>query len=520
MFNLFNYILALFNQNNENALKNKDLKLILKKLAAKKCRYLSKDKILQQPFANKIFSLYEQTLPLKDFFDKTLFNKDENRRKLFMHFYVDSFLPEELRKKRDNFEKNLIAKRLCESSNPQKTLESIEHDFADFRKNYSSENMPEVEIEYNFFYQLYHLAVFDFESLFIKMDLSFNPNIPQLPMLKNCDAVRISDDLKDFYYIITALKRISDISNNSIEKLIGRYSNENAKSTAEKIKSSINTIFKLLQNDLSAEIILCMIRYIDSDPYLKIKVVAERVTILDSYRKEIGNMFAKTKQEALNIFNNESIQNEISNLFKNTQLERIHDYTDELIVRLDEHNLELRGMQALNVTKTFIKIYDEAYREQINIFLVNGLFNDKEFQRDFSDAYFRVNELKGENLTTEKEITTNPENSLTTLESLMSTPANAVTEKKIKMIAAEINLIVNMHLRHCFSCVHSFAGKMEEILNDYKSQSPKRISNIRSIKGSNTKDFISSMVDMYSMMVKYLKLLKRILPTEEKQNKS
>ena len=233
-------------------------------------------------------------------------------------------------------------------------------------------------------------------------------------MLKNCDAVRISDDLKDFYYIITALKRISDISNNSIEKLIGRYSNENAKSTAEKIKSSINTIFKLLQNDLSAEIILCMIRYIDSDPYLKIKVVAERVTILDSYRKEIGNMFAKTKQEALNIFNNESIQNEISNLFKNTQLERIHDYTDELIVRLDEHNLELRGMQALNVTKTFIKIYDEAYREQINIFLVNGLFNDKEFQRDFSDAYFRVNELKGENLTTEKEITTNPENSLTT----------------------------------------------------------------------------------------------------------
>ena len=107
------------------------------------------------------------------------------------------------------------------------------------------------------------------------------------------------------------------------------------------------------------------------------------------------------------------------------------------------------------------------------------MFNDKEFQRDFSDAYFRVNELKGENLTTEKEITTNPENSLTTLESLMSTPANAVTEKKIKMIAAEINLIVNMHLRHCFSCVHSFAGKMEEILNDYKSQSPKKISNIR-----------------------------------------
>lgn len=516
MFNLFNYILTLFNRNNENALKNKDLKLILKKLTDKKHKYISKDKILLQPFANKMFSLYEQTLPLKDFFDKTLFNKDETRRKLFLHFYIDSFLPEELKKKKDSFEKKLIAKRLCESSNPQKTLELIEHDFADFKKNYEHESMPGVESEYNFFYQLYHLVNFDFESLFIKMDLSFNPNIPQVPVLKSCDATRISDDLKDFYYIIVALKRISENSNNSIEKLIDRYSNENAKNAAGKIKNSINTIFKLIQSDLSIEIILCMIRYIDSNPYLKIKVSIENIAILDAYRKEIGNSFAKTKEEALDIFNNESIQNEISNLFKNVQLERIQNYTDELIIHLDEYNLELHGMQALNVTKTFIKVYDETYREQINIFFINGLFNDKEFQRDFSDTYFRMNELKDENLTIEEEITTNSENSLTTLESLLSTLVSSVTEKKIKMITAEINVIVNTHLRHCFSCVHSFASKMEEILNDYKSQAPKKISNIRSIKGSGTRDFISSMIEMYSMMVKYLKLLKRIIPSEEK----
>lgn len=516
MLNLFNYILTLFNKNNEDVSKNKDLKLILKKLADKKCKYISKDKVLLQPFANKMFSLYEQTLPLKDFFDKTLFNKDEARRKLFLHFYVDSFLPEESRKKKDNFEKKLIAKRLCESSNPQKTLELIEHDFADFKKNYDHENMPDVETEYIFFYHLYHLVTFDFESLFIKMDLSFNPNIPQVPALKNCDAARICDNLKDFYYITAALKRVPENSNNSIEKLIGRYSDENVKNIAGKMKSSINTIFKLLQSDLSVEIILCMIRYIDSNPYLKIKVSAEHIVILDVYRKEMGNVFAKTKEDALNIFNKESIQNEISSLFKNTKLERIQDYTDELIVSLDEHNLELRGMQALNVTKTFIKIYDETYREQINIFLVNGLFIDKEFQRDFSDTYFKMNELKEENLTTEKEITANTENSLATLESLLSTSTTAVTEKKMKMITAEINLVVNMHLRHCFSCVYGFASKMEEILNDCKSQPPKKISNIRSIRGSGTKDFISSMTEMYSMMIKYLKLLKRIIPSEEK----
>lgn len=518
MFNLFTYILALFNRNSEEALKKKDLKLILKKLTDKKRKYISKDRILLQPFANKMFSLYEQTLPLTDFFDKTLFNKDETRRKVFLHFYIDSFLPEELGKRKDNFEKKLIAKRLCESSNPQKTLELIEHDFMDFKKNYEHESMPDVESEYNLFYQLYQLANFDFESLFIKMDLSFNPNIPQVPTLKNSDATRISDDLKDFYYIIVALKRIPENANNSIEKLIGRYSNENAKNIAGKIKNSIDAIFKLLQNDLSMKIILCMIRYIDSNPYLKIKVSAENIAILDTYRKEIGNSFAKTKEEALNIFNNESIQNEISTLFKNIQLERIHDYTDELIIHLDEYNLELHGMQALNVTKTFIKVYNETYREQINVFFVNGLFNDKEFQRDFSDAYFKMNELKAENLATEKEITTNPENSLATLESLLSTVVNTMTEKKIRMITAEINVTINMHIHHCFSCVHEFASKMEEILNDYKSQTPKKIANIRSVRGSGTKDFISLMIEMYSMMVKYLKLIKRFIPSEEKQD--
>jgi hypothetical protein len=168
------------------------------------------------------------------------------------------------------------------------------------------------------------------------------------------------------------------------------------------------------------------------------------------------------------------------------------------------------------VTKTFIKVYEENYKEQINIFLVNGLFNDKEFQRDFSDSYFGVNSLKGENLQTERDFTNNPETSLTTLESLMSTPKSAITEKKIKMLTAEINSIINMHIRHCFSSVHSFAGRMEEILKDYKSQAPQKISNIRSLKGSGTKEFILSMVELYSMMVKYLKLLKRIIPSEEK----
>ena len=79
MFNLFDYILSLFNQNGENAAKNKDLKLILKKLIAKKCKYLTKDKILMQAFANKFFSLYEQTVILKDFFaelrKRNAFNK-------------------------------------------------------------------------------------------------------------------------------------------------------------------------------------------------------------------------------------------------------------------------------------------------------------------------------------------------------------------------------------------------------------------------------------------------------------
>ena len=518
MFNFLDYIFALFNKNSENAAKNKELKLILKKLIAKKCKYLAKDKILQQAFSNKIFSLYEQTLVLKDFFDKTLFHKDENRRKLFLYFYIDSFLSDELKKKKDSFDKNLIAKRLRESNTPQKTIELIEHDFMNFKKNYHRENMPEAEEEYNFFYHLYHLVNFDFESLFIKMDLSFNPNIPRVPVLKDCDATRISDDLKDFYYTIATLRRIAENSNNSIEKLVGRYGEENIKNVADKIKNAINTIFKLLQNDLALDVILNMIRYIDDDPYMKIKVANEHVTILESYRKEIGNMFSKIKEDALAIFNNESIQNEISDLFKNIQLEKIPDYTDELIIHLDERNLELKGMQALKVTKTLIKIYEENYREQINIFLVNGLFNDKEFQRDFSDAYFRVNELKGEFLMTEKEITNNPENSLTTLESLMSTPKSAITEKKIRMLTSEINSIINTHLRYCFSCIHNFASRMEEVLRDYKSQASLKISNLRSLKGSGTKEFIMSMAEMYSMMVKYLKLSKKIIPSEEKQN--
>ena len=162
--NFFQYLIYLFKGDNDSIYKIRELNLIYKTFTSSRYKYVTKDRHITQQFLNKIFNLLKSVLICYDFFDSTLFSNDDTRKRVFTRFYIESFLPEQDLDLKDKFSKEFIIKRLQESDNPNKTIQSIEQEFNDFKAKFNNAEFAAVEVEYNFFLSLRHLCLFNFEG--------------------------------------------------------------------------------------------------------------------------------------------------------------------------------------------------------------------------------------------------------------------------------------------------------------------------------------------------------------------
>lgn len=464
-----------------------------------------------------MFYLYEQTIVIKEFLEKTLFTADPQKQKLFLGFYVESFLTEEEKNKKNRFEKENILKKLLEADHFEKTFSAIENDFYDLKKNFHSTNLPQVEPEYNFFYHLHHLVTFDFDLFFSKVNSSFHSKMLKAPTVNNLRGTKIVNELKDFYYTIATLtKKINP--EKSIEQLWIRAKGEDGKVWVKKTQDTISNAYKILQSDLSPEIILNLIRYIESSPKLKIKTSSSFISILHTHRKEMYETFLKTKEIVLQLYSEKSMKNEIVKLFGSDFLLPIPGYNEELISLLEEKgNSEIKAIKGVKLLKTFIlKVYEENYREIINTFLIEGFFIDKDFQTSFADAYFQINGLKNLYQEFETDMNSSTSNSFKTLLTLLISSKTIINSNKIQMTTEIINEKILIIQKKGAEILHRFGKELFTALNEYKLPKPEKISNIRSLKGAGNREFISSMVDFYKRISLYLKLSQTFIYTEKK----
>ena len=238
----------------------------------------------------------------------------------------------------------------------------------------------------------------------------------------------------------------------------------------------------------------------------------KQVSILEKFRKEIEERFLKTKDIILEKYSEQSLLADIRALFKNKELLKINGYTDELVNSLENNNFDaISGIQAFKITKTFLfENYEHDIKDIINTIILEGFFIEKEYQTDFSNVFFAVNEFK-ENFSAQEELlATSPSYSFRLLQTftLKSTNSNNTKVKKIIEVLNEKIYNINKKAGELF---YALGNKIYEILQDYKSQKPLKISNIKIIKGVQNREFINQLLQGYNDIAKYIKIIKNFV---------
>ncbi|HPK62587.1 MAG TPA: DUF5312 family protein [Spirochaetota bacterium] len=318
----------------------------------------------------------------------------------------------------------------------------------------------------------------------------------------------ILNDLKDIYFLIASLPQKVDTSN-ILSKLFERTTDSDAKTMTKNAVNSINSIYKMALDDLSPDKIMNLCRFISEDIRLKINVEQKQASILDKFRKEIEDRFSKTKDIVLEKYSEQTLLQDIKALFKGQDLLKIKGYSEEISNSLDANNyVSIAGIQAFRITKTFIMVnYETNIKETVNTLILEGFFTEKEYQTQFSNIFFAINELKESFLEQEEIIANSGSYSLRNLQMFLTKATSSNDAKVIKTIE-NINERIRGVNKKVGELFYNFGNKIFEILQDYKSQKPLRITNIKTLKGMQNKEFIGRLVNSYNDIAKYIKIIK------------
>jgi hypothetical protein len=513
VLNVFFYIKCLLTGNTAAIIKFKELNQLYKTFKNSKYRYITKDKKITHLFIQKIFTLYQSLIFLKPLLEASLFSMDDKKSIILLNYFIDANLPPEMVSKKEKFTKEIMWQKLVESDNPTKTMKSIQEEFNMYKNYFTKTKMPRFEAEYFLLYKLYSLSTFNFELFFSKFDPDFNPSSKNPPAHNPVGGDEILSDISDLYYLITTLPAKIDLSG-AFTKLFFRISEESNKSLSKNAVAMVNNIYKIIYDEISPDKLITLCKYISENPKLKINAEQKFFSILDKYRKEIEERFIKNKDFIMEKFSEQSQMQEIKTLFKDKNLMNIKGYNEDLIQALDDSNCDaISGIQALKITKTFIfEVYEVKIKDYINTLILEGVFYEREYQSNFSNKFFSVNELLDYINNFEDNIAEGGTNSFRFLGTMLSKNMSG-NEIKIQRTIELINEKIENCNKKCAETFYNLASKIYEILQDYKTQKPIRINNIKSIKGSTNKEFINNLANGYSLIAKYIKIIKSFITT-------
>jgi len=154
---LFLYFKFLISGDTTNIIKYKELKSLYKSFRPAKYRYITKEKKITNLFLQRIYTFYSHINEFKPILDTTLFDQDEKKSQLYLNYFIESNLADDIKNKREKFTKDSMWKKMMESDNPTNTIKEIEDEFILYKNFLSKTNMPKIDKEYYFLYMLNQL---------------------------------------------------------------------------------------------------------------------------------------------------------------------------------------------------------------------------------------------------------------------------------------------------------------------------------------------------------------------------
>jgi hypothetical protein len=472
-----------------------------KELAASRLDvYRLKQDTISVPFARSLYEIYKLTGPLRQ-----VVHLDRKDSKLpyayieaFVHYYQSKGAEEISEKLNDEYINTYAV-----HNGAKNTVTYVDNLLNEYFNMFDQSVVNKINTYYTNFLFFIRFANFDFFPILREFDENLEEeNFLDKPNFQPVDGSLLKEELHKLHF---ALHRFS--VGEGIEQGIEIVSM--LKNVEPMSRNSVHRLKRLVKEFQDYQYVSLVIRALDRNP--------TAMPIRKPNTAEIFNTFAaKKKQEVRNIihtikerYRSEAASSIVTQLFGDGAATRLKNYNETKNDQLADLGLPVFEFASpLNYTKAFsTDRYNAFIRNIVNELIIAGSFINKTILNNLSNNYYALNNLikKIDDFDDDLDIDGTSGSTLNRfLRSISKEKSSrSVLEKTITKVNKRARLLITEEVVH----VKEMAFIIKKILDEYKSNSPSIVFNIKKIRNNKNKDFIQDMVNCYKFIYLFLKLM-------------
>lgn len=464
---------SIFNGNDPEAEKKKQLKSIAKSLSKQRFKFYKPSSDQALPALGKFFfDIYKAISNCQ-----MMFNNMPNPN-YYKNLVVDNSLSENQKKLVEQLSEEAIVTESRSMEFKQLKLK-VKSDLENFESEFDQQKIQDIDSAYTMLLSFKAFCTFDYYFVLRKFDSTMHENdTSHAPKFNAVDASYITDDLKDFLAVLWSMPLEKDW--NRMLALL------KAARGVEPVKPQLwNKLVKLLIQVRNSDVLEMIIQLTTKDPKYRVQAEIKQEQVVDAYITNVKKEAVQTIQKLESEQQNSKIDSLITQIFSTTSVNGVKYYTDE-----NSGNLRKKGFDGflyarpLNYLKAFLIEYVKRnVREFADLVLVRGKWSTVQLSAQMSDAYNLLLEYSDKITDFDEKLSEEKGEFGTKLKTLLP---RADRDKEaaniIRTTLRDVNGLAREYIISTTKNLISFAKSTKSLLEDYQKPHPEMITNWKELE--------------------------------------
>jgi len=505
-------IIALFIRNPQELEQRRALRALYDELRKVRPLYYRRSNRQVLPsFGAAVLNLALILRPLREVFEKTVSNPDHKLAQRYKDYLVTARLPKEYQNLYSSFSYASLKERVLNSSDPENELLKSSNELEELLRGLSTSEFLGFDDSYVILDRLITLS----QHNFLPMLHLFDPALKSLESadpeaLQSVSEDAILQELLDFYFVLEGFDLSEDLEKN-LGLLLERLSRDRAEEAKGRLKKILLRLQKILQESLRTDTVLSLLRLIQKDPHFVPSSIQEEGSFLEAFRNRLQISYHRSKERIQGQLRELAVVEDLKRLFPNGQPEEIEGYQEDVDQALQERDFDsFPQIRPLRILKNYIRShFSKELKEPLKRIIVEGKFENNIFQNMFTNTYFQCDGMLGKIIQFEEELQGSGTQSTKKLPKYIELldkgkPVHNMVTTVLESIEKDSRKLVDEGA----NCFYNLCVILLEILNDAKLKTPVQVSNIRSLSGRKSQEYLARISFGYNNLFLFTKIMK------------
>jgi hypothetical protein len=507
------FLAKLFSRDPEESQRRMELRRVVLSLESMHPPYYrGKQDLVLPGFAQSLYEFCTALRPLIEVVMATVANPDIRISQRFYDFLIESKLSTRDQELKHFFTYEGMAERIGKSFNPVEEIDAIAQEFKAFMHSLDELGLASINADLTEADRFIELCTHDYERILGLFDPRANLDDPRYkPDFAAAAGEEVVPELLDLHYLLDGFAFTKPLRENVIKLIERRSTSPVDAAKRAKVDKLFAQLSTMLQERLSTDILLAMIRASKSEPYFTPNAPHEKKDFYDAFRRRLANQYEKDRERLLRELHESVIEEDIKSLFGNMEILPIEGYDEEgdSFLRRESPNGFI-WIKPLRILRTFVtNVFDAQFRDIIKRILVEGYFDSKNFQNNLANVLYQCERTAGRISEFEAQLRGNGRESTTMVNryveemrrgrdvsSMLTRVVDSINSKAGSIVEDETSLFVML------------GNSLSDIVGDLKKPNPMLITNLRSLGAGRNKELmvhIAAGKDKIATLVKILK---------------